>query len=578
VRGRSAVSADLDGLYAAQRLTMVRLAVLLVGDRDVAESVVQRAFLDLVRRHDRRGDPGTAVAELRSGVVTECRRVLRRRRDESAPASVRDTTDDVRRLPARQREVVVLDVWARLSRPQTAATLRVGERTVAAARASALAALRRPDEPADGRATVDRVAEALERQADAVGADDLRHRLGEILDEDARRTARHRRWWLVAVAVLIVVAVVMAVVTGVQRYTGPPPSPTPVPSATPTQVESPLSSPALAPGERTRGAIPWSEVGAGWIVIATAAPPTAVTMTLLLVSPTGTRYALGSAPDSIVVQDVSANGRHVLVAVGARAEDWDLQSGTARAVATPYGWKSLRYSGPDPSYGYLVLWTDSGSIVRLERRTADGDLRTEYDTALASTAGSPRHPGVLVSDDGSTALLSSRDGPLQLLGLATDTIAGPGPFVQAPSCEPLARWSRTEAVVGCGSSIQVNAFDTLVGRPMLVTPSGSAPVRAAVQWPAAGSPVLQLEDLCSTSLATVSPDGRVSRLTLSGVGAGLVPNAVVGTTVYLGGTRCATDGDRLVAYDLRSGGATELAGPLVGRRTVRQAVVITTPS
>ena len=252
MRGRSAVSTDLDGLYAAQRLTMVRLAALLVGDRDVAESVVQRAFLVLLRRHDRRADPGTAVAELRSQVVAGCRAVLRGRRDEPAPASVRDTADDVRRLPPRQREVVVLEVWARLSRPQTAATLRVGERTVAAARTSALAALRRPDEPADGTATLDRVAEALERQADAIGADDLRRRFGEVLDEDARRTARQRRWWLVAVAALIAVAVVVAVVTGVQHYTGPSPTPTPAPtpSATPTQPDSPLSSPALAPGEQ----------------------------------------------------------------------------------------------------------------------------------------------------------------------------------------------------------------------------------------------------------------------------------------------------------------------------------------
>ena len=65
MRAWSAVPTDLDGLYAAQRLTMVRLAVLLVGDRSVAESVVQRAFVVLVRRHDRRADPGTVVAELR---------------------------------------------------------------------------------------------------------------------------------------------------------------------------------------------------------------------------------------------------------------------------------------------------------------------------------------------------------------------------------------------------------------------------------------------------------------------------------------------------------------------------------
>jgi DNA-directed RNA polymerase specialized sigma24 family protein len=573
------VSPDLDGLYAAQRLTMVRLAALLVGDRDVAESVVQRAFLVLVRRHDRRADPGTAVAELRSQVVAECRAALRGRRDEPAPASVRDTADDVRRLAPRQREVVVLEVWARLSRSHTASTLRVGERTVAAAHTSGLAALRRPNEPADGTATLDRVAEALERQADAIAADDLRHRFEEVLDENARRTARQRHWWLFAVAALIAVAVVVAVVTGVQHYTGPAPTPTPAPnpSPTPTQADSPLSSPALAPGEQTRGAIPWSEVGVGWAVIATASPPTAVTMTLLLVSPTGARYAIGSAPDGIVVQDVSADGRHILVALGARAEDWDVQAGTAHSVTTPYGWKSIRYSGPDPSYGYLVLWIDSSSSVRLARWTADGDLRTEYDTALASTAGSPRHPGVLVSADGSTALLSSRDGPLLLLDLATDAVAGPGPFTQPPSCEPLGRWTRTEAVVGCGSSVQVNTYDSLVGLPLLVTPVGASPTRAAVVWATTGFPVVQLDNLCSGSVATLSADGHVTPISLPKAATGLVPNVAVGGTLFLGGTRCASDGDRLVAYDLGSSRVTDLAGPGVGGRTVRQAFVLTTP-
>ena len=89
------------------------------------------------------------------------------------PPSVRDTADDVQRLPHRQREVVVLDVWARLSRPQTAATLRVGERTVAAAQASRWRRSADRTSRRTAEATVDRVAEALERQADAVGADDL---------------------------------------------------------------------------------------------------------------------------------------------------------------------------------------------------------------------------------------------------------------------------------------------------------------------------------------------------------------------------------------------------------------------
>jgi len=156
--------------------------------------------------------------------------------------------------------------------------------------------------------------------------------------------------------------------------------------------------------------------------------------------------------------------------------------------------------------------------------------------------------------------------------------SGPGPFTQPPSCEPLARWSPTEAVAGCGSSVQVNTYDDLVGRPLLVTPVGATPTRAAVVWAATGSPVVQMDNLCSGSLATLSTDGHITPITLPKTATGLVPNVAVGGTLYLGGTRCASDGSRLVAYDLASGRVTELAGPGAGGRTVRQAFVLTTPS
>lgn len=575
MRGRSAATTDLDGLYAAQRLSMVRLAYLLLGDRDVAESVVQRAFLVLKRRPDRHPDPGSVVAGLRARVVSGCRTAARARRIGPPGSGVpRDAADDVLALPLRQREVVVLQVWGRLGRTQTAATVRAGERTVASAGTTAIESLRHASEPPDGSSTVDRVAEALERRADTIGADDLRGRFAEVLDTDTRITARHRRWWLVAVAALIVVAAVVAAVVGVQRYSSPAPV---LPSPSVTQAAEPLSSPALTPGEGPRSAIPWVQVGPGWSVIVTATPATAITTTALLVSPDGRRYGLGSSPQGIVVQDVSADGRHVMVAIGSQAQDWDLQAGTARDLATPYGWKSLRYLGPDPSYGYLVLVTDSTSTVRLQRWTSDGSLRVEYDAPLASTAGSPRHPGALVSPNGATALLSSRDGPLQLLDLATDTIASPGPFDEAPSCEPVAPWSNTQALVVCTTSVQVNAYDNLVGRPLLITPVGGTPVRAAAEWPTSGAPVVQYDDLCSTSLATQTPDGRLLPLHPPGPAADLVPNTAVSSVLYLGGSRCADDGDRLVAYDLASGRTTVLAGPDAGGRTVRQAVVLGTP-
>ncbi|HEU4332736.1 MAG TPA: hypothetical protein VFR40_16610 [Lapillicoccus sp.] len=567
------MTTDLDSLYAAQRLGMVRLALLLVGDRDLAETVVQGAFLAMVRRSDRRGDPGAVVAELRTRVVSGCRAVLRARR--GAPLSPRpgaDAAEELLALPLRQREVVVLEVWGRLSRSQTAATLHTGERSVATAWAAALTSLRRADEPT--AVTVERLAEALERRAEVIGADDLRSRFVEVLDEDDRRSARHRRWWLVVVAVVIAAAIVVAAIVAVQRYTPAPPVPTPSPAPSVTLATSPLSSPALAPGERTRAQVPWAQVGPGWAFVATATPATAVTTTLMLVGPDGTRYALGSAAEGLVIQDVSADGRHVMVAIGSEAQDWDLPAGTAQLVVTPFGWKSVRYAGPDPSYGYLVMWTDSSSSVRLSRWAADGSLRTEYDTSLASTAGSPRHPGVLVDPEGRTALLASRDGPLLQLDLASDAIAGPGPFVQAPTCEPLGVWSRTEVLSGCGSSAQVNTYGDLVGRPVLVNPAGSAPTAVAMVWQSAGPDIVQLGDLCSTSLGSILYDRRVAPITVTGPAVGLVPNTAVGRTLYLGGTRCAVDGDRFVGYDVATGRVTELVGPGAGGRTVRQALVI----
>ena len=96
-------------------------------------------------------------------------------------------------------------------------------------------------------------------------------------------------------------------------------------------------------------------------------------------------------------------------------------------------------------------------------------------------------------------------------------------------------------------------------------------------WATTGFPVVQLDNLCSGSVATLTADGHVTPITLPKAATGLVPNVAVGGTLFLGGTRCASDGDRLVAYDLGSGRVTDLAGPGAGGRTVRQAFVLTTP-
>ncbi|MDQ2781725.1 MAG: SigE family RNA polymerase sigma factor [Actinomycetota bacterium] len=167
--GRTTVDAaprtgvDLATLYAAHRLSLVRLAVLLVDELSLAEDVVQDAFVGPHRRSGRLDDPGAALAYLRVSVVNGARSTLRRRGTvrrflarASAPDEVaaadhevllgesRDATlEAVRRLPPRQREVLVLRYWGDLSERQIAEAMGITEGTVKSTASRALDALER---------------------------------------------------------------------------------------------------------------------------------------------------------------------------------------------------------------------------------------------------------------------------------------------------------------------------------------------------------------------------------------------------------------------------------------------------
>ena len=70
--------AALVDLYRAQRLPLLRLAVLLTDDAGTAEDVVQDAFLALQRRWHA-VDPAAAAGYLRTSVVNGVRTLYRRR-------------------------------------------------------------------------------------------------------------------------------------------------------------------------------------------------------------------------------------------------------------------------------------------------------------------------------------------------------------------------------------------------------------------------------------------------------------------------------------------------------------------
>jgi RNA polymerase sigma-70 factor (sigma-E family) len=148
-------------LYQAHALGLIRLAYLMLGERQAAEDVVQEAFAGLYRRWEKLSDPGKALPYVRSSVLNGCRSQLRRH--GRAPAGLADAALCVvsaesavlsaeerrlvlralRQLPPRQREVLVLRFYLDLSEPEIAEAMGIGPSTVRSTAHRALGALGR---------------------------------------------------------------------------------------------------------------------------------------------------------------------------------------------------------------------------------------------------------------------------------------------------------------------------------------------------------------------------------------------------------------------------------------------------
>ena len=161
--GHAAPAAEefVDSLYRAHAVSLVRVAMLLVGDQPSAEDVVQDAFLQLYRGLPRLRDRDKALPYLRASVVNGSRSVLRARRRAllrkaqhqpavwSAEAAALDGEDRravlsaVARLPRRSREVLALRYYLDLPDHEIAGALGVSRGTVSSTASRAMAALAR---------------------------------------------------------------------------------------------------------------------------------------------------------------------------------------------------------------------------------------------------------------------------------------------------------------------------------------------------------------------------------------------------------------------------------------------------
>lgn len=146
-------------LFREHGLAMLRVALLLVGDRASAEDVVQDAFFGLHRALPRLREPAKALPYLRAAVVNGSRSVLRARRRAalrrvqheppvwSAESAVMAAEDRravlaaVARLPRRSREVLALRYYLDLTDQQIAEALGISRSTVSSTATRALAAL-----------------------------------------------------------------------------------------------------------------------------------------------------------------------------------------------------------------------------------------------------------------------------------------------------------------------------------------------------------------------------------------------------------------------------------------------------
>jgi RNA polymerase sigma factor (sigma-70 family) len=152
-------------LYRAHALRLTRLAYVMVGDRGLAEDIVREAFAGLRPRSARLADTAQAVFYLRASVLSSCRTVLRRSSAARAltlvdigegPSVVavaetgalggaerRALMSAIRRLPARQREALVLRFCLDVPEAEIARLLRIRPGTVRSATYRALGALGR---------------------------------------------------------------------------------------------------------------------------------------------------------------------------------------------------------------------------------------------------------------------------------------------------------------------------------------------------------------------------------------------------------------------------------------------------
>jgi hypothetical protein len=359
------------------------------------------------------------------------------------------------------------------------------------------------------------------------------------------------------------------------------------------------SQPMAAHGvEAPLGAVPWSQVGAGWM-LATWSPapglhpgetpppgaPTwqTATTTLYLVDPAGGRYPITTFPPpgdgaSPELADWSGDGTRALFSAEEKDQtvltEVDLRSGAKTTFTVEHTGVNPRYTRPDGKAVLLHRWAataqGSGS---LERVDLAGDHQLTYPVGQD-------FDGYLATADGTQLVLGTASG-LALMG--NDGVAGKAlPIAGQKHCAPTRWWD-------AGSTIAVTRCDSSAGSQLWLVPiDGGAPTALTAPnnghngpdygdlnaWQVPAGTYVQAAGACGVIfLAKLNDDGTTSKVSVPGAKSdSVVVLGVNGGDLDLKARAGCGGGQALIDYNPAAGTSTVLLGPPVNGGGVISAV------
>ena len=401
------------------------------------------------------------------------------------------------------------------------------------------------------------------------------------------------------------------------------------PSGSPAPPTSTTIAPAAAHGvEAPIAAVPWSQVGPGWMLAVWnpvtphqpgAAPDPAphsapnqptdetASSTLYLVDPAGNRYPIAtfgppSGFEGPRLIDWSGDGSHALLSIQGPSGQppatilVDLHTGTQTTISAG----ASGFTRPDGN-AILVSTDDDGTVPgTLKRFDLAGNLQLTYPTDWLGGAG-----------EFSGTYLESPDGTQLVLGIANPgndqgaktgnglvVVRNDGTFVrQLPSlmpgaeCAPIRWWAATVILAHCtashSSASQLWEVPLDGGAPTALTavnsgqmddPGFGGDIGDGIAWQLPSGTFLESAGACGTIfLSRLTPDMHTMRVNVPGVSDSVrVVGATADKLLLMAKVGCGST-TSLLTYDPAANTPTVLLGPPVNGGGVTEALLYPNP-